>query len=124
MEHFEEARALWQTHVPRRGQADTVQGELMRAVERLRDEAQRNGNLNWGPSHVTLLEYLRTTLLDADLFDADRCSAIVADADRLLDFEHPEVDDAPYDRLCDRVVEWARAHPDPIPHTRNPELTL
>jgi hypothetical protein len=29
-----------------RGLADTVQGELLRAVEKLRDEAQRNGNVN------------------------------------------------------------------------------
>jgi hypothetical protein len=46
VQHLEEARSLWQKAVPRTGQAATIQGELLRAVERLRDEAQRNGNIN------------------------------------------------------------------------------
>ena len=67
------------------GQADTVQGELIRAVERLRDEAYRNGNVDWGDGHVILVE------------------------------DPPEESDGPYDRLTDRVVEWSRAHPEPVP---------
>jgi hypothetical protein len=51
--YFNEARALWKAHVPKRGQAHTVQGELMRTVEKLRDEAKRNGNVNWRDDHVT-----------------------------------------------------------------------
>jgi hypothetical protein len=41
MKYFEEAKFLWQNFVPQSGQADKIQGELIRAVERLRDEAQR-----------------------------------------------------------------------------------
>lgn len=55
VKYQQEARSLWQTSVPPRGQAATVQGELLRAVEKLRDEARRNGNLNWGrrpSSHI------------------------------------------------------------------------
>jgi hypothetical protein len=44
--YFEEARSLWQQYVPARGQAGTVQGELIRAVEKLRDEAQRDPALH------------------------------------------------------------------------------
>jgi hypothetical protein len=47
VEYFEEARSLWLRYVPPRGQAETVQGELIRAAEKLRNEAQRNANLNW-----------------------------------------------------------------------------
>lgn len=47
MDHFEEAKAIWHMFVPKSGQADRVQGELLRAVEKLRDEATRNGNINW-----------------------------------------------------------------------------
>ena len=43
MLYFEEAKSIWQTYVPKSGQAETVQGELLRAVEKLRDEAIRNG---------------------------------------------------------------------------------
>ena len=39
MKYAEEAKQLWQTYVPKSGQADTVQGELIRAIEKLQDEA-------------------------------------------------------------------------------------
>jgi hypothetical protein len=120
----EEAGRLWRTYVPARGQAETVQGELIRAVEKLRDEAQRNGNVNWGKGHVILSNYLRNTLIDSGPFDAAAVEEIGRDIDRVLDFEHPETDDDPYNRLSDRVVEWARAHPHPVPHERNPGLLL
>jgi hypothetical protein len=51
----QEARSLWRTSVPRSGQAATVQGELLQAVEKLRDEAQRNGNINWDGGYETLI---------------------------------------------------------------------
>jgi hypothetical protein len=57
VKYLEEARSLWQTPVPASGHAATVQGELLRAVEKLRDEAQRNGNLNWGSGHEVFIEY-------------------------------------------------------------------
>ena len=59
MKYPDEARSLWQTSVPRSGLAATVQGELLRAVEKLRDEAQRNGNINWNQDHQALIAYLR-----------------------------------------------------------------
>ena len=55
MKYPEEARSLWRTSIRCIGQADTVQGELLRAVEKLPDEAQRNGNLNWGGGHEALV---------------------------------------------------------------------
>jgi len=62
MRHFEEARELWRTYVPARGQAVTVQGELIRAVEKLCDEAQHNGNVNWSDDQAILVNYVRDTL--------------------------------------------------------------
>jgi hypothetical protein len=122
MQHADEARELWQTYVPARGQADTVQGELIRAIEKLRDEAQRNGNMNWDENHVILAEFVRDTLVQSALFEEAAVAEIERDAARVLDEEHPETSDDPYDRLTDRVVEWARAHPDPVPHSPNPAL--
>ncbi|MFD3274338.1 hypothetical protein ACE3MS_30040 [Paenibacillus dendritiformis] len=52
MKYFNEAKYLWQTYVPKQGQAETVQGELIRAIEKLRGEAQRNGNINWDKGFV------------------------------------------------------------------------
>jgi hypothetical protein len=120
----EEARSLWQTSVPRSGQAATVQGELLRAVEKLRDESQRNGNINWNDSHQALIAYLQDTLLGSALFDQAAALEIETDLDRLSRYEYPESSDAPYDRLADHVIGWCRAHPQPLPHTPNPDMQL
>jgi hypothetical protein len=119
-----EARSLWRTSVPHSGQAATVQGELLRAVEKLRDEAQRNGNINWDGGYETLIAYLRDNLLGSTLFDQTAAEEMESDLDRLSRFDFPETSDAPYDRLADRVIEWCHAHPEPVPHTRNPDLHL
>lgn len=115
---------LWRTSVPRRGQAATVPGELLRAVEKLRDEAQRNGNLNWGSGYETLIAYLRDRLLGSALFDQTAAQEIETDLHRLSQFKYPETSNAPYDRLANRVIEWCHAQPKPVPHTRNPDLYL
>lgn len=115
---------LWQTYVPVRGQASTVQGELIRAVEKLRDEARRNGNVNWSDDHAVLVAYVRQTLLESGLFDTDARQEIERDARRLLEFECPATSEEPYDRLTDRVVEWSRAHPEPVPRELNPHLRI
>jgi len=47
MKYFEEAKQIWVNYVPKSGQSDTVEGELIRAIEKLRYEAQNNGNVNW-----------------------------------------------------------------------------
>jgi hypothetical protein len=49
-----DAKRIWKTCIPPSGKATTVQGELLRAVEKLRDEAQRNGNANWDDGHAIL----------------------------------------------------------------------
>lgn len=71
MRHFAEAQRIWQAHVPARGPADSVQGELLRSVEQLRDEAQRNGNVNWGALHATMACFVRDTLVESGLFGAE-----------------------------------------------------
>lgn len=124
MEYEEEARALWHTYVPRRGQADTVQGELIRAIEKLRDEAQRNGNVNWGNGHVILANYVRDQLVGSGIFDAAGVAEVNGNVSRVLDFDHPETSDLPYDELTDRVVQWSRSHPQPVARVRNPDLHL
>jgi len=41
MEYSDKCKFLWKNYVPPRGQSDFVQGELLRAVAKLEDEAQR-----------------------------------------------------------------------------------
>jgi hypothetical protein len=97
VKYLEEARSLWQTSVPASGQAATVQGELLRAVAKLRDEAQRNGNLNWGSGQEVFIAYLREKLLGSALFGQTAAQEIEADLDKLGRFESPETSEPPYD---------------------------
>ena len=118
----DEARHIWETYVPDRGQADTVQGELLRVVEKLRWEAQENGNQNWDEHFDALVRFLEDTLLGSALFEDDALEELRADLARVRDVDRPETGDELYDRFEDRVVEWARAHPDPVPRPHDPTL--
>jgi hypothetical protein len=120
--YFDEVRAIWMTKVPPNGQADTVEGELLRAVEKLRWEAHENGNVNWDDGFEIFVKFLWAHLLDANVYpdDALRATrAILAKISARDDW--PVVEDAPYDELGDRVVEWYRHNGTRI-HVRNPKL--
>lgn len=121
MKFLDEAKQIWQQDVPKSGQAETVQGELLRAVEKLRDEAQRNGNMNWDDGFEILLGYLERHLLDAAVYPPETLLATTTALVRLRDAEHPFLDDALYDDLGDRVVEYFR-HYGSQPHPHNPAL--
>ena len=121
MQHFNEAARIWRECVPKSGQADTTEGELLRAVEKLRDEAIRNGNMNWDPGFEILLSFLESKLLDKAVYP----EAILADTRaklvRLREFDRPCLDDHQYDQLGDRVVEYLQYYGTQR-HLKNPEL--
>jgi hypothetical protein len=119
---------LWAKCVPKSGQADTVQGELVRAIGRLASEAYRNGNLNWDEGYRILVKFLHMHLPDSTVFNPPEVIQIEEDLSVIgdmgndsgpLDFGGGE--DA-YDRITDRVVEWCAKHPEAIPLPRNPKL--
>jgi hypothetical protein len=119
--YFEEAQDIWKNFVPPSGQAATVQGELLRAIEKLRDEAMRNGNGNWDRGFDLLLWYLRERLLDPKVFAPAAIEKTSQTLDRLADFEQPYLNDDLYDELGDRVVEYYKQFGSQ-PHRHNPEL--
>ena len=123
MRHHDAFDALWDKYVPARGQADTKQGELLRAIEKLRHEALDNGNINWRDAHQHLVDELRGSLAADPCFNDDELREINQDLDLIGDQEHPP-DEGPYDRLLDRVIEWCQAHPDPIAHEHVADLNL
>jgi hypothetical protein len=58
------ARWMWRNLVPPEGQSLTVQGELLRAVVRLRNEAQGNGNINWHEGFEKFVDFLHLHLVE------------------------------------------------------------
>jgi hypothetical protein len=121
MDYLEEAGKIWKSFVPKSGQAETVQGELLRAVEKLRDEAARNGNANWDKGFEILLDYLESRLLDNHVFSKERQAEIRRILERLKDFDNPYLEDDLYDELADRVVDYYKFYGSQ-PHEKNPHL--
>ena len=115
---------LWKELVPATGQATTVQGELIRAVGKLTDEAYRNGNSNFDKGHRILCKYLRVHLKDAAVFTAGEIEEIDQWVDQILDAEHPDLSGSTssYYRLTEKIVRWCKSKPDLIPHQPNPAL--
>jgi hypothetical protein len=121
MQYFEEASRIWREYVPKSGQSDTIQGELLRSVEKLRDEATRNGNMNWDAGFELLICFVESKLLDKKVYSEATIAATRATLVRLKDYDHPCLDDEQYDGLGDRVVEYFRYYGSQ-PHLKNPEL--
>lgn len=121
MKYFEEAKNIWETFVPKSGQAKTVQGELLRAVEKLRDEAQRNGNANWDEGFGILLSYLQQRLTDSVLYSSESIQETNNILERLSNFDYPYLEDDLYDNLADKIVEYFKFYGS-MPHRPNPNL--
>lgn len=138
MRHFDVCKRVWQDMVPARGQADTVQGELLRQSAKLRREACGNGNINWDEDFAWFCDNLRGTLVGSGLLDAERCR--VLEGVLALILENGEyarryccgeitdddcdpvklayTDDDIYNYIDDAVAEFALSHPNPIPYEK------
>ncbi|MCZ8495090.1 hypothetical protein [Priestia megaterium] len=123
MKYFDEAKEIWVKHVPKSGQSDVVEGEVIRAIEKLRCEAQGNGNANWDKGFEMLVLYILDVLNDPAVFRSAVLAEIKADIHTLLtSTEDPYLEDDVYDRLTDRVIEWHMAKGGPIKREKNPQL--
>lgn len=121
--YLDTGRHIWQTYVPKSGQAKTVQGELLRAIEKLADEAQRNGNVNFNANcHTILIAYLRQYLVNDQLFPPETIEQIKRDLDTLSKENEPYLEEDLYDRLRERIIDWYLKNKTPIPHKENPKL--
>lgn len=115
-EYHTQAKYIWKTYVPKSGIAETIQGELMRSIEKLRDEAQRNGNKNWNniTSHEQLALFIQKTLIDSGIFDASAIEEIQKNIARILNYKSPATSDDVYDFIVYRIVEWFAQNKTPI----------
>lgn len=69
--------------VPLSGNAETLQGELVRCVNNLADEATRNGWMNWDIGDDESIETLRRYLPDAKVFSESVRNEIHSALDRI-----------------------------------------
>ena len=121
-EYLEIGKFIWKNYVPKSGQADTVQGELLRANEKLRDEAQRNGNGNWDEGHEILAIFILKTLTKSKDLTLKQKEELDKDIDRVLDANSPYLEDDLYDRIERKIFDWYLKNKEPIRHEYNPEL--
>ena len=122
LKYSEEAKYIWQNYVPKSGQADTVQGELIRAIEKLRFEAQDNGNMNWDEGFVHFCDYIWEVLNSWGKFNNEALSGIRIDLNRILDFENPYYEDDLYNRISDYIIQWYLQNKEPIKREIDPNL--
>ena len=107
----ETLRRLGKTLVPLSGEAETLQGELVRCVGNLNDEATRNGWMNWDEGDVESIEVLRRYLPDTDVFSGTVCERIQKALDTVRYAGERGADKGMfgYDELtflAQRVAEW------------------
>lgn len=90
------AKEIWKLYVPKSGNSSNVYGELLRCVEKLRDEAQRNGNINFSNYHRNLIKFLSEYL--------GKESRNLEILERLKNENQPLTADEPYDFLVELLV--------------------
>ncbi len=123
LKYPEIAKKIWKELVPPRGQADTVQGELLRAIEKLSYEAQGNGNINYSKDHKLMAQFIADTLVNSKLFDVKEISKIKSESKKLMKANSPYTDDDIYDYLTDQVCIFYLKNPEPIKHEHNPLIS-
>lgn len=124
---WEEHPKLWNKLVPSKGQADSVQGELIRCTGKITDEAYRNGNMNWASGYERLVRYVGEKLNDPKTFSVDEIREISQAVETIIrDFDSPDTSGhgSPYYFLTEMAVRWCLANPDAIPHEKDPALIV
>jgi hypothetical protein len=111
---------VWHELVPKEGQATSVQGELLRAVQVLRWEAEYNGNKSWDEGCEKLWRFLKTTLNSAGLPSHHLVKAAIA---RLGDHQDPLTDEETYNELLTGIVEYCVLNQRIIPRAHDPSLS-
>lgn len=103
--------ALWDELVPPSGPAESVQGEVIRCIGKLTDEAYRNGNGNWSDRHRDMVTYLEDTLLDAT-FEETRRDALRTQIRKLRNHRALDLsgNGSPHYLVSEAAVDWCLAH--------------
>ena len=112
--------------VPIAGECETLQGELVRCINNLNDEARRNGWMNFDEGDIESIDVLRRYLPDSSVFSEAVRQQICTALDTVRHAGERGADEGEfgYDELtflAQRVAEWCHHHDD-LTHKR-PEAT-
>ncbi|MBK1856602.1 hypothetical protein JO972_16680 [Verrucomicrobiaceae bacterium 5K15] len=120
-----EQQRLWEDLVPDSGQAESLQGELLRIACKLTDQAYRNGNMNWDDEHEIMWRFISEKIGSDVIFTQKEQCLIKEKVEEIIrDQECPDLsgDGSPYYLITEKVVDWCMAYPKLIPHDENSDL--
>lgn len=137
--YFNECKFIWKNFVPKSGQATVLQGELLREIEKLRCEAQDNGNANWDGDFSHFCDFIKDTLCGRNFYSEEEKAKIKLISEHLKgcgeyaqklynekisddEFDVMKIaytDDNLYDILADAVGLWYSKEPKPVPFKPN-----
>lgn len=137
--YFDECKYIWKNYVPKRGQADNLQGELLREIEKIRCEAQDNGNINWDDDYSYFCDFISNKLSEQVIYSAQEKEEIKLIMSYIKECgiyareynsgRIPEKDidankiayikDNLYDIIADRIGQLQKENNTPIPYEKN-----
>lgn len=137
--YFAECKYIWKNYVPKSGQSKNLQGELLREIEKIRCEAQDNGNINWDDDYSYFCDFIRKALLEQSVFSSEEKEEITLIMSYIKEcgvyaqkfnsgkISEDDVDmkkiaytnDNLYDIICDKIGRLQKENPDPIPYEKN-----
>ena len=138
-QYFDECKYIWKNYVPKTGQADNLQGELLREMENIRCEAQDSGNINWDDDYSYFCDFIKKELTEQVIFSEEEKKEIILILDyikecgmyaqKFYNEEIPEsdvdmdkvayVEDNLYDIICDKIGRLHKETGEPIPYEKN-----
>lgn len=137
--YFAECKYIWKSYVPKSGQAKNLQGELLREIEKLRIEAQDNGNINWDDDYSYFCDFISNTLSGQAIFSGEEKEEIAVIMAYIKEcgmyareFNSGKIskqdvntekiaytDDNLYDIICDKIGRLQKENPEPMPYEKN-----
>lgn len=138
-QYFEECKHIWQNYVTLKGKSNCLQGELLREIEKIRCEAQDNGNINWDKEFTHFCEFITQNLVNQPIFSENEKQKIYVimnyikecglyaqqyNKGKIIDDDViPEklayTKDNLYDIICDFIGKLQNKHPEPINYSLN-----
>ena len=104
----EQHHELWELLVPSGGQAETVQGEVIRISGRISDEMERNGGANWDDDYAKMADTF-LSLMESGVglspVELNEIRLIIRDLKKGY---------AETNRMAELAVKWVIQNPDPI----------